>query len=770
MDTNDLLKTLDSQGFSVLPEFHGEIQRLNRDGNLNAWFQGRTLEVNGNTVYIARYGDWKTGEEYEWQSDEFRNDEGFSRAVEQMREEAKAEKSRRQEAASRECESIWARSQPVGSHQYMDRKKLPHLSASRLNGSDLVVSLRDLGSGELTSLQAISGSGQKKFHSGGRIKGCACVIDQVGSDWRGSGKVFIVEGYATGVSVFLAMGKRYPVLCAMNCGNLEAVGVAVRTHCPNSEIIFAADNDAHTEGNPGLTAAREAAARCGGRVVAPIFGSYEGNPTDWNDLHCREGLEKVTAQLEDALTSIKEKTLVPMELQINPKTGKMQLPPQQQVADALLKFYGQDIIKQGASDIFVFLGTHWKHVPKAYHSQFKIQIQTLCNGLATNAIVNAVFELFLVHLPKVPEGRDMFAPKAFLANFKNGTLHAVRDQEYNYSLKFQPHSKEDYLTNMIPLDYAPEKGEKNVEFEKMLDRVFEGDVDRDEKIRAVKQMYGACLIPLFPHLFLLHGQAGSGKSSLIIPAMRLVSQENISGVEPHEFTGFLMESMVGKLVNVVTDIDTTQTMDDANIKKIEDRIPIRIDRKFQTPVYMPLPAVHIFGANELPRTFSGASKAHERRWTFISIEKFQAQGFYNKDFAVQVFDACPGGVLNFALEGLADLLTCRGHFVNPSSGKEKMKEWQLEYDVFGTFFKEIGAGEVLDNNTVVMLENGLQIERKKLWKVFMEWHRECKGFPPKVSKQKLYAACDKLGHRVKAIDGVYYFEGLGVKLTGKVEM
>ena len=92
----------------------------------------------------------------------------------------------------------------------------------------------------------------------------------------------MVEGFATGLSVHLAIGAT--VYCAMDAGNLLAVANLARARHPAARIMLAGDNDAHTEGNPGKTKAEQAAAKVGGLVALP------DEPGDWNDYHQAHGL------------------------------------------------------------------------------------------------------------------------------------------------------------------------------------------------------------------------------------------------------------------------------------------------------------------------------------------------------------------------------------------------------------------------------------------------------------------------------------------------
>ena len=96
-------------------------------------------------------------------------------------------------------------------------------------------------------------------------------------------------------------------MIAFNCGNLLAVGKALRARYTNARIVFAADNDEATAGNPGVSKAMEAAFDIGALVAVPP------RPGDFNDLAADYGLEAVRlsiAALADAQAKAELEALV----------------------------------------------------------------------------------------------------------------------------------------------------------------------------------------------------------------------------------------------------------------------------------------------------------------------------------------------------------------------------------------------------------------------------------------------------------------------------
>ena len=150
--------------------------------------------------------------------------------------------------------------------------------------------------GKLHSLQAITPDGEKRFHPGGRVKGCYHAIG------RPAGRIIVCEGYATGASLYEATGDAVAV--AFNAGNLEAVALALHAKHPGLQIIMAADDDHLTDGNPGLGKATAVARAVGGAVAAPSFpAGRRDKDTDFNDLAALAGLDAVKACMHAAIES-----------------------------------------------------------------------------------------------------------------------------------------------------------------------------------------------------------------------------------------------------------------------------------------------------------------------------------------------------------------------------------------------------------------------------------------------------------------------------------
>ncbi|PCI52970.1 MAG: hypothetical protein COB36_14010 [Alphaproteobacteria bacterium] len=250
-------------GDGVLHRFHVE---GDSKGQKNGWY---ILYSDG--VPAGSFGSWKTGETHSWCAKAPHDLTPIQCAenkqrIEAARQAREAEGKVRQQEARNKALFIWkAAPAAPNSHPYLSNKEVSS-HGLRIHKGLLVIPLRD-GSGALHSLQFIDGDGNKRFLSGGRKAGCYFAIGTPADT------LCIAEGYATAASIYDSTG--HAVAVAFDAGNLMQVTQALRTKFPLIEITLCADNDVHTDGNPGLTKAREAAASVGALLsVPPMAGDF----------------------------------------------------------------------------------------------------------------------------------------------------------------------------------------------------------------------------------------------------------------------------------------------------------------------------------------------------------------------------------------------------------------------------------------------------------------------------------------------------------------
>jgi putative DNA primase/helicase len=260
-----------------LPVGDGRIHRFqvpgDRPGSRNGWYL-----LHADARPAGCFGSWKTGGYHSWSG--ARRDVVIRHKWSGERQAAlrpAPELERRQRNAMRYAQWLWVNATPADpGHPYLLSKRVQPYGL-RQRDQHLLVPL--IYEGRLLNLQHIAPDGAKRFLKGGRVQGCHALLGTLGAGAR----LYLCEGWATGATLHAATGC--PVACAMNAGNLLAAGRQLWQEYPDCELVVAGDDDRLTPGNPGCSAATEAAVALGcGLIFPPWSGEEPLSLTDFNDL------------------------------------------------------------------------------------------------------------------------------------------------------------------------------------------------------------------------------------------------------------------------------------------------------------------------------------------------------------------------------------------------------------------------------------------------------------------------------------------------------
>lgn len=309
---DDVIGQMRAYGMPELPAGHPRLEgRIVRYGpKKRAWYRLDEVTLkSGRRVIVGAFGLWGGAGEpgsvkVEWtgfsdeEKAEFRRQREAAEKAEREKREARAQ------AAAKRAGSQWRMAKAPDGPQasaYLERKGVaPEGVRIDADGHLLVPMLRyDEQPPRLVGLQKIAPDGTKRFNKGAAIEGSAA---RLGSAKNGAPLV-VCEGLATGLTIRQALKRKTAVFVAYHCGNLVPAARILRDAFPKSFILFAADDDWKTDGNPGCKHATAAAEAIGNAaVVAPVFtGERADKATDFNDLHQAEGLERAAEQLAAAL-------------------------------------------------------------------------------------------------------------------------------------------------------------------------------------------------------------------------------------------------------------------------------------------------------------------------------------------------------------------------------------------------------------------------------------------------------------------------------------
>lgn len=224
----------------------------------------------------------------------------IARRLEQQKAQRVRDQMHREHQGAAAAQKLWNESRPAdASHPYLQAKGIGPEGLRQDKDGRLVVPL--YADGKLVNAQTITSDGAKRPQFGARKTGAHFVYGTL-EDGK---PIAIAEGLATARSFRDTSGA--PTVMAMDTGNLLPVAQAIRAAYPRSQIIFAADNDAHLplrEGvrkmeNVGVEKARSAAVKVGNAIVltAPELPerTVADKGTDWNDVVQAKGVPATRA-------------------------------------------------------------------------------------------------------------------------------------------------------------------------------------------------------------------------------------------------------------------------------------------------------------------------------------------------------------------------------------------------------------------------------------------------------------------------------------------
>lgn len=308
MTPQDIVHQMQNAGLGA-PEKALKFGGVQRFGPKKAnWYHLREERTDGGQyIVLGSFGSWKTGEKYkvevDWQGI---NDAERAELAAKRQAQAAADARARAAAAARAAMSaaeLWAAASRTGTSDYLHRKGVDAEACRFLPDGSIVIPLLryDLPREEaLRALQQIFTDGSKRFTKGLQKPGVCLRLGlvQVGEP------LLVCEGYATGLTLRMAVGKRLPVFVALDAGNLLPVCELLRELYPRNPLLICADDDFRTPGNPGREKAHKASRevdRC--TYTYPVFLPQMRGPndTDFNDIHVRFGLNVVQRQLRHVL-------------------------------------------------------------------------------------------------------------------------------------------------------------------------------------------------------------------------------------------------------------------------------------------------------------------------------------------------------------------------------------------------------------------------------------------------------------------------------------
>ncbi len=361
------------QGIEIKDEIvaDGTLHRVHVDGDSrgsrNGWyilhFDERPAGMFGCN---KRHGDHK----FQWQSSQKtvpltpEEKKAYAERVARERAEKDAVAKARHESAAAAANALWdASAEASDDHPYLKSKgvkahglrvgtwekvNVDTGEVRHISDNALLVPICDR-TRKIHSLQAIfpsklkaMGDRNKDYFLDGAKRGLFHTIGSKPLLHNGDPVFVLAEGYATGASIHECTG--HLELVCFDAGNLVSVAQAIHDRMKamgkQAVIVIAADNDRWTTKpveNPGVHFAEKAAKAVNGVLVVPEFKTLDGEPTDFNDLHLREGAEAVRKAFDLALNPPEPEPIPEPETPEPEPQPEPKKPQEDELEDELMK-------------------------------------------------------------------------------------------------------------------------------------------------------------------------------------------------------------------------------------------------------------------------------------------------------------------------------------------------------------------------------------------------------------------------------------------------
>lgn len=282
------------------------------------WYRLREIRshIDGSFVVVGDFGDFKHGiyerVQVDWKAMAAEERQRMQERRRELEEKARQERAEAAAQAAMTAAELWASAARTGHSAYLQRKAVEPEACRWLRDGSIVVPLlrydqpRDQA---LRAVQVIRPDGTKRFTKGFEKPGCCLRLGHVVV----GEPILVCEGYATGLTLRMAVARRLPVVVALDAGNLRPVAELLRGLYPQAPLLLCADDDWQTEGNPGRQKAHAVAKAVDDcHYTWPIFKPRERKPkdTDFNDLHLSAGLGVVQRQLRHAFYILGSEVLI----------------------------------------------------------------------------------------------------------------------------------------------------------------------------------------------------------------------------------------------------------------------------------------------------------------------------------------------------------------------------------------------------------------------------------------------------------------------------
>lgn len=309
-------------------------------------------------------------------------------------------------------------------------------------------------------------------------------------------------------------------------------------------------------------------------------------------------------------------------------------------------------------------------------------------------------------------------------------------------------------TRMTNVEYNPDKVEHD-QLDTFMFNLFGGQEDDADMMRFIYEVVGYCLVnnTFAQKFFILYGEGGNGKSSFLQLLTSLLTESNVSNIALIDIgaSQFRLAEIVGKYANIGDDIESTDVLNTASLKKIVTGDTIIVEPKHLKPYSYKPHAKLFFSCNSIPRIYDTSTGMKDRLVIIPMTNRIRNTAIATPHIVREIINS--GGLtvlLNRALEGLRRLRS-QGAFTEPPRVTAITLSYIKENDQVAQFLDDIDNGEVSVygsdlgcDEDINILQSIKDVRAKELYEIYQRWAVEC-GYK-RISKPKFSKRMKALGY------------------------
>ena len=344
-------------------------------------------------------------------------------------------------------------------------------------------------------------------------------------------------------------------------------------------------------------------------------------------------------------------------------------------------------------------------------------------------------------------------PSESIMNCLNGELVFRKGK-----ISFRDHDPENKLTAVLSSEYDPEA--ECPEWDKALERIFQGYPDRDDMIRHLHEVMGyICQTKRnLAAWVMFYGKGSNGKSFIGGVLQALIGNTGSVNVSLGDFSArnkndHVEAQIVGKMLMIDDDFEKGAPLPDGTLKKLSEAKMLTANPKFADSFNFVSRVTPVLLTNHWPRT-SDNSYGLTRRALVFNFKNTLSEEEKDIDLLDRISANELPGVLNHMIEAW-ERLQKRGRFEVPPSCLMAKQEWLGNRNVVAVFMSEKMVVTGNHNDTVF---------GSVVWDEFKKWGQE-ENSGTKWGRNSFYTelmATPGVNKRTTH-DDLVYFAGLKMK-------